>query len=93
MRRRTRAQWHQLFAEFEASGETATTFCETRGLSAGYFMKRRRLLRAQGAPAGEFVPVRMSHSGRVVIQVGDVSIRSEAGVPVAWLRDLIVALR
>jgi len=93
MRRRTGAQWQQLFAEFEASGETATSFCGTRGLSAGYFMKRRRQLRPQGALASEFVPVRMSHGGRVVIQIGDVSIRSEAGVPVSWLRDLIVALR
>jgi len=94
MRRRTRAQWQQLFVEFEGSGETATAFCEARGLSADYFMRRRRRWHSQNAPMSDFVPVRMNASaGRVVIEVGEISIRSEAGVPVPWLVDLIVALR
>lgn len=32
MRRRTSAEWHQLFAEFETSGETAAGFCLLKGM-------------------------------------------------------------
>jgi hypothetical protein len=91
MRRRTKAEWQQLFTEFDGSGEKAEDFCATRGLSAAYFVKRRRQLEK---PSAGFVPVRMgSGAGRVLIQVADISIRCEANVPVIWLHELISTLR
>jgi len=91
-RRRSTPDWEQLIAEFEASDQTIQAFCEERGLSAGYFGKRRALLRKRGSV---FAVGRVSAPsiGAVSIQMGELSIRCDSGVPVPWLAELIAALR
>ncbi len=59
MKRRTEAQWRELFAEHEDSEMTAAAFCRERGLNSNYFsLRRKRLLeKAPGSSAPSFVPV------------------------------------
>jgi hypothetical protein len=91
-RRRTTADWQQLIAEFEASDQTIQSFCNDRGLSAGYFGKRRALLRKRGS-AFSVGRVSAPSIGAVSIQMGELAIRCDSSVPASWLAELVTTLR
>lgn len=91
-RRRSTADWQQLVAEYEASGQTIHSFCKERSLSAGYFGKRRLLLRRR-EPVFSIGRVAAAPTGPVTVQLGELSIRCDSSVPATWLAELIVALR
>ena len=88
--RRSEAQWRDLIARWQQSGESAKAFCLAHGISLARFYKRRRELRPD--PAQKFVPVRV-RADSVVVQIGDISVRCSASTPVSWIADLARALR
>ncbi len=65
MKRRTEAQWCELFAEHKSSGLTAAAFCRERGLCSSHFSTRRKQLLAKEADVStnstpSFIPVAVS---------------------------------
>lgn len=99
MNKRSESQWRGLFEAHEASGQSAAAFCRERGLCPKYFSLRRRQLQGEGVKAkapnsqGAFVPVRLSASAALTLQVGDAVLRLPATVSPAWVAQLLGALR
>ena len=91
-RRRSYADWQRLIAEYESGDQTIQAFCAERGLSAGYFGKRRALLRKR-SDAFSIGRVAAPTSGAVTVQLGELSVRCDSSVPANWLAELITALR
>lgn len=92
MKQRSRAEWEQLLAEFESSGQTLTKFAAEHGVNASYLGTKRKQLN-RSTP---FVPVQVARpaaSARVSVQVGDVAIRCDGEVSVRWLSSLVRELR
>lgn len=50
---RTAAEWAELFLAFEQSQQTQTDFCQTHGINAKYFSRKRRVYLEQQSINGE----------------------------------------
>jgi len=68
--RRSDDQWADLFAQFDASGLPATTFCQQKGIAYGTFTRRRRRLAAGGtkpatpqATTADWLPIEFASHG------------------------------
>lgn len=99
MKRRSKTQWQELFAEHESSGMTATAFCDERGLCPKYFGKRRKqLLNDAGIKAtSSFVPVTLNRESAglmLKLQRGDAWVlHIPVSVSPAWLAALLQPLQ
>ena len=92
-KRRTKDEWQQLIAEFDASSDSPTTFLRSRGISTSNFYKQRTG-RVYSAPSAFVAARRAAPSACVLtVQVGEVVIRCDTHTPVAWVADLVAALR
>ncbi len=91
--RRTKDEWHQLITEFESGNESAAIFCQSRGISTSNFYKQRTM-RAAGSTSAFVTARRAAPSASLVaVQVDEVMIRCDTQTPVAWVSDLVAALR
>lgn len=100
MKRRTKEQWQELFAQHDTSGVSAAEFCQHNDLCPKYFSLRRKQL---AAPIDEvengFVQVKVKPETKPVIsgsQSAALIIHSSAGQLVfgelpqpGWLSQLI----
>lgn len=98
MKRRSEGEWRKLFAEQAASGKTAVAFCQTRGLDAKYFSKRRcrlsgkRMSRAPVPKRSAFVAVRMPAQAMRLHLPSGVELELPGPVSAGWLAELVGAL-
>lgn len=98
MKRRSKAEWQNLFSEQETSGLNVMAFCQKRGLNPQYFGKRRRQLQDRHAlkPSSSFMPVAISSRRDVsmlVLQQGDaLTLKIPTSVSSSWLAELIQQL-
>ncbi len=91
-RRRNREAWVELLAEFAASHQTVEAFCAERGMSPGYFVKKRSQFKREKRTS--FVRAKVAVSGdRLTVQIQDVQIRCTTELSPAWLAELAAALR
>ena len=92
-KRRSNEEWQQLIAEFEAGSESGKAFCLRYGLSSSNFYKQRS--RYVGESPSSFVAARRvaPSTSLVAVQINDVVIRCDTQTPVAWVCDLVAALR
>jgi hypothetical protein len=92
-KRRTKGEWQQLIADFESGNESTTIFCRSHGISTSNFYKQRTMQAAGSTSA--FVAARRAAPSACVltVQVGEVVIRCDTHTPVAWVADLVAALR
>ena len=90
--RRNREAWSELLAEFAATHQTVEAFCAERGMSPGYFLKKRaQLKREKHTP---FVRAKVAVSADLLtVQIQDVQVRCTAELSPAWLAELAAALR
>jgi len=98
MKRRSKAEWLELFAAHEASSLTAAAFCRQHGLCPGYFSLRRRQLSGAKAvkPAPAFVPVVVSGGAEAAIELRlgcALTVRVPGAVSPHWLAELLSLLR
>ena len=99
MKRRTEAQWRELFAEHESSGLTAAAFCRERELCARHFSVRRKQLLAKEADVStpSFIPVAIPGRGvsmMIELHWGDtVQLRVPTSVSPHWLAEFVQHLR
>jgi len=92
VRRRNRQQWSELLVEFSSSNQTVEAFCRERGLSSGYFLRKRTQLKRQKSLP--FVRAKVAVSTEAItIQIQDVQIRCTTSLSPVWLAELAVALR
>jgi len=92
-KRRTKDEWQQLIAEFEAGDESPTIFCRNRGISTSNFYKRRSG-RVYSVPSSFVAAQRTAPSACVLtVQVGETVIRCDTQTPVTWVAELVAALR
>ena len=92
LRRRNRQQWSELLVEFSSSNQTVEAFCSDRGLSPGYFLKKRAHLSRQ--KSGAFVRAKVAVSTEsITVQIQDVQIRCTVNLSPLWLAELAAALR
>ncbi len=91
-RRRNREAWVELLAEFAASHQTVEAFCAGRGMSPGYFLKKRaQLKREKRTP---FVRAKVAvFADLLTVQIADVQVRCTAELSPVWLAELAAALR
>ena len=87
-RRRSKQAWRELIAQWRNSGLSAAEFCAREDVNINRFYKKRRDLGVES----NFVAVRISEQPLVLL-VGDVSIKCTTSTSVAWLADLVQALR
>ena len=91
-RRRSRQQWKELLDEFSSSHQTVEAFCSERGISPGYFLKKRAKLSQQNSLP--FVRAKVAVSAEpITVQIQDVQIRCTSSLPPVWLAELAAALR
>ena len=92
-KRRSSDEWQRLLTEFEAGDESPAEFCRGRGISSSNFYKRRTAHTAVSSSA--FVAARRAapSAASVTVQVNEVVIRCDTQTPVAWVSDLVAALR
>jgi hypothetical protein len=101
--RRTREQWAALVATFERTDQAASRFCASRGIRVKTFAWWRWQLRKaiDGPRRGDAVrllPVGLvehdgGRDGRLTVAVGEVEIRFDVGVDVAYVAALVGRLR
>jgi len=65
---RTDAEWAELVAQFNASGLSATRFCQQHGIAYGTFVRRRRRAaqipeRTESHAAAEWLPIELTGDG------------------------------
>ena len=91
--RRTSEEWERLIAEYDASNETIKAFCLRHALAPSNFYKRR--LARTGAPSSAFAKARRAAPpvSSVVIQVNEVTLSCDTQTSVAWVTELVDALR
>ena len=97
-KRRTSDEWQELMTQFEASGESASVFCRSRGIGTSSFYKQRGS-HASASPA--FVvaqrvapgPTQGPTASQISVQISDVVIRCDAQTSVTWVSQLIEAVR
>ena len=91
--RRTSEEWERLIAEYDAGDETIKAFCLRHALTPSNFYKRRQarsdVLPSAFAKARRATPPVSS----VAVQVNEVTIRCDTQASVAWVTQLIDALR
>ncbi len=98
MKRRSKAEWQNLFLEQETSGLSVVAFCQERKLNPQYFGKRRRQLQDRHAlkPTSSFMPVVLSapmETSMLVLQQGDaLTLKTPMSVSSSWLAELIQQL-
>ena len=101
--RRSRDEWADVIAEFEAGGESHEEFCARRELNVGSFrgwLYRLRKAQAQGKvarSATRLVPVRVrpggpSSDGVIEIAVPGAVLRVHVGADVKYVAELAAAL-
>lgn len=92
-RRRSSEEWQHLIDEFESGSESSKAFCLRHGLSPSSFYKRRST-RVSASPSA-FVAARRAAPSvtPVTVQINDIVIRCDTQTPVAWVGDLVAALR
>ena len=91
-----RAEWRQVLAELDASGESAVAFGRARGIPAWKLSYWRKALKPDdGEPKGGFVQMRVA-SGRtpssVWVEAGRWRVGVEPGFDAPTLRQVIEAL-
>lgn len=103
--RRSREDWAGVLAKFEASGETLARFCAKRRIRARTLTWWRWRLRGEAHARPEAESVRlvavdlqtpvapMPLDRAVYVRVADVDVRIEVGTDVAYVADLVGALR
>jgi hypothetical protein len=90
--------WRKLIDEQGGSGESVSTFCRARGVSAPSFYTWRRRLAAPGAPEMKFALVELGSGGNVapslelLLATGE-RLRIAAGSDAATLRMVLAVLR
>ena len=103
---RSNEAWQELFAEYEASHESARDFCARHGLRLVYFYRRSLELRGRSAsrkgregkpvaPPAAFVPVAVTPRGvpaPITLTIGRASMALSSSVPPAWVAVLLAAL-
>jgi len=98
-KRRNSAQEKSLIlAAYRQSGQTQQAFCQAQGIcvaTLATWLKRAREAGPVGRAGGLVeLPVTVRSSGEIVIEVGaGLNVRAPVGVSVAWLCELIGALR
>ena len=92
VRRRNRNQWKELLGEFSGSSQTVEAFCNERGISPGYFLKKRaELNRQKNLP---FIRAKVAVSSEpITVQIQDVQVRCTTNLSPVWLAELAAALR
>ena len=95
--RRSSKEWQQLLTEFDAGTESAAEFCRSRGINNSNFYKRRmtrtRASSSAFAVARRVAPPSHQTSAPISVQINDVTIRCDSQTPVAWVSDLVAAVR
>jgi len=91
--RRTSEEWERLIAEYDAGDETIKAFCLRHALAPSNFYKRRQA--RTGALPSAFAKARRAAPpvSSVVIQVNEVTLRCDTQTSVAWVTELVDALR
>jgi hypothetical protein len=74
---RSEEEWRELFAEQERSGQSAKGFCQSEGVSANVFYRKKRLLRDGGGLVR--LPVGLEKGAPIEITVGAVTIGVRGG--------------
>ena len=100
MKRRSPAQWRELFQQQQISGQNASAFCRAQQICPKYFSLRRRQLLGDAPPAtavSAFVPVavpRPVEAMALEVRLGDrLQLRIPPSVSPQWLAALLHALR
>ncbi len=98
MKRRTQAQWLNLFSEHESSGLKAIEFCKEHGLCPNYFSKRKTQLLTEQKPTEDstFVPVKLNtaqSSSQLELQYEKAIIKIPITIDARWLAKFIQALQ
>jgi transposase-like protein len=99
IRRRNAQEKSRILSAYRESGQTQKVFCRTHAISVptlAAWLKRARQLPPMSTPGSGLleVPVFGRAGGEVVIELGaGLSVRAPVGSPVAWLRELMGALR
>lgn len=92
-KRRTSEDWERLIAEYDAGNETIKAFCLRHALTPSNFYKRRQA--HTDAPSSAFAKARRAAPpvSSVAVQVNEVTIRCDTQTSVAWVTELVDALR
>jgi transposase-like protein len=99
IRRRNAQEKSRILSAYRESGQTQKVFCLANGLSVATlaaWLKRAREMPPLGGSGRDLleVPVIGRTGGEVVIELGTgLSVRAPVGSPVAWLVELLGALR
>jgi hypothetical protein len=104
MRRRSRAQWASIVAEFRDSGESIAAFAAKRRLRVSslkwwcWRVRDTNTTRPEGGDEVRLVPVDvvgLAARARqpVVVAIGDVEVRVEVGTDAAYVGALVRELR
>jgi hypothetical protein len=106
MRRRSRAEWAALVAEFRRSGESVAKFAAKRGLQVSslkwwcWRLGEAKRSQAEEREAVRLVPIDVvglaagaSSSSTIVIATAGAEIRIEAGIDVAYVGALVRELQ
>ena len=91
---RTQAEWQALIKDQQQSGQTATAFCNERGINPKYFSLKKKQLET-ATPKEGFVrvtPPAPKLSG-ITLSSGSISINLPPNCPSQWLAELVRALR
>ena len=97
VKRRTKAEWVEICAAFDASDETVANFSRKRGVSRSLLYGWRKRLTEERLPrsskAATFVEVvdklkDPSNSGRVIVRFRDVSGEFDGAPPIEWIAKL-----
>jgi hypothetical protein len=96
---RKERQWRRWIGEWQASGLSARTFCERRGLTVASFYAWRRVFQWRDAEKAAFVPVQLvadavltqSSAVEVVLSDGR-TVQVAPGFDAATLRQLLAVL-
>jgi len=91
--RRTSEEWERLIAEYEDGDESIKAFCLRHAMTPSHFYKRRNA--RTDVPSSAFAKARRAAppASAVAVQVNEVTIRCDTQTSVAWVTELVDALR
>lgn len=91
---RTQAEWQSLIQDQQQSGQTATAFCDERGVNPKYFSLKKKQLET-ATPREGFVRVTSlsQKASGITLSSGSITINLPPNCPSQWLADLVRALR
>lgn len=90
---RTQAEWQSLINEQKKSGQTATAFCNERGVNPKYFSLKKKQFEVS-IPKESFVRVASPpQAPALLLSSGSITIHIPTNCPTQWLADLVRALR